>query len=692
MPIILALLMLLWSEATQAATYYASPSGSGTTCSSGSPCTTSTGLNNAGGLGKLQPGDTLILKNGTYTGSSGMLFVNNIDGNSSQRITIQAETDGSVTLNGQAANVPIDIVDSSYVTVTGFNAYNSSSDTCKIRGSDGTPYPWYDSYVELKRTICWDAVAGQNRHVINITKIQRVLVEDVGAFGTGRKTFGVISARHITVRRCWTRWNQSSVSDPKQGADLVYNTWDTIWENCIFEWDRLDSSTNLYGNANSAGGVLVGASGQSALGYSTNMRVLGSIGLVLTGQGRGQPNIFSMPGSTGNVATNTCTSGDSCTSGNTFRNVVGFIEPASTGIRPFSLSDSMTNSSDTAENLTSITGTGGASSVFNGNYSCTNCLSQATVSTYNLYANPPNATGATIRYRYVDGTLTNVLLWPWPMASRIAAALTAGGYSSHNIDTVIQAHFGTFPTEGGSGSPTLTQTYGRFENLRGTEAAPEVLTANKTVPGGRFRVRLKIACTVSDCAAISPVLRYSRNGGAYTAVPAAFGADNIRLYPEGIGDDVPSDGSPVTEQLTSDHATNVLTCALIRNISTTPAVDLVQNSETECVWVAQLDTDVAPTDTFAFRAYADGTNPLDAYTVSPTMTVEQMSGGVADLLDWMTLMLLPVLGRIDANTTKPSSNFAVGYPNVDQVTVECPTGVSLKTSGTGLKRTVTCVH
>lgn len=686
---ILLLIVTLWSGLADAATYYASPSGSGSTCSDPSPCTT------AGGVAKLTPGDTLILKNGTYTGASGMLSVTKT-GTAGSRITIQAETDGSVTLNGQAANVPIDIVDSSYVTVTGINAYNSSSDTCKIRGSDGTVYPWYNAYVELKRTICWDAVAGQNRHAINITKIQHVLVEDFGGFGTGRKIFGIIATRNITVRRCWTRWNQSSDTSPKSGADFTYNSWDILWENCIFEWDRLDSSTQLYGNANASAGVHPGASGQTTLGYTTNLRVLGSIGLVLTGQGRGQPDIFNMPAHTGNAAngnpaTNTCTS-QSCTTGNTFRNNVGFIEPASTGIKPFNLADSMTNTTNTAANLTSIHGTSGTASTYTGAWSCSNCLSQATVSTYNLYANPPNATGATIRYRYVDGTLTNVLLWPWPMASRIVAALTAGGYSSHNIDTVIQAHFGTFPTEGGGGSPTLTQTYGRFEGLRGTEAAPEVLTATKMVPGARFRVRLKIACTTSDCAVMSPVLRYSRNGGAYTVVPTDFGADNIRLYPPGIGDDVPSDGSPVTEQLTSDHATNVMTCALIRSTSTTPAVDLSQNSETECVWVIQLDSDVAENDTFAFRAYADGTTPLDAYSVSPTMTVGPSSAGVAELWDWMLATMLPILGRIESQTVKAVTNFIVGYPNVDQVTVECPTGVGLKTTGTGRKRTITCVH
>jgi hypothetical protein len=37
--------------------------------------------------------------------------------------------------------------------------------------------------------------------------------------------------------------------------------------------------------------------------------------------------------------------------------------------------------------------------------------------------------GAWLRYRYMNGVLTNVLLWPWPMNERIKAAMVASGYS-----------------------------------------------------------------------------------------------------------------------------------------------------------------------------------------------------------------------------------------------------------------------
>ena len=65
---VLAVIMLAsYNCVAFAATYYASPTGSGSTCSNASPCTVT------GGLQKMSSGDTLILKDGTYTGTSNMI-------------------------------------------------------------------------------------------------------------------------------------------------------------------------------------------------------------------------------------------------------------------------------------------------------------------------------------------------------------------------------------------------------------------------------------------------------------------------------------------------------------------------------------------------------------------------------------------------------------------------------------------
>ncbi len=65
-----------------AASYYASPSGTGSTCSEASPCTAGTAV------GKVKAGDTAYLRGGTYTG--GLNIPNTMSGSAGSYITIAA--------------------------------------------------------------------------------------------------------------------------------------------------------------------------------------------------------------------------------------------------------------------------------------------------------------------------------------------------------------------------------------------------------------------------------------------------------------------------------------------------------------------------------------------------------------------------------------------------------------------------
>ena len=91
-----------------AATYYASPAGSGSACSSASPCSLS------GGLGKLAGGDTLILKDGTYTQLIGYYGTFPPSGiSASQRTVIRAENVGQAIIDGQYNNAAVYMYDGS---------------------------------------------------------------------------------------------------------------------------------------------------------------------------------------------------------------------------------------------------------------------------------------------------------------------------------------------------------------------------------------------------------------------------------------------------------------------------------------------------------------------------------------------------------------------------------------------------
>jgi hypothetical protein len=112
--LMIAFSMVLWLASptdAAAASYYASPSGSGSTCSNSSPCSVNTAL------GRLVPGDTLYLKGGFYAAlghnQSDGQGIRIPSGTAANRITIKAapgetpiirtvtfDADGYITLDG----------------------------------------------------------------------------------------------------------------------------------------------------------------------------------------------------------------------------------------------------------------------------------------------------------------------------------------------------------------------------------------------------------------------------------------------------------------------------------------------------------------------------------------------------------------------------------------------------------------
>jgi hypothetical protein len=85
------------AKISQAAIRYVAPNGSGSTCSSASPCSVSTGLSST------SAGDTLIFKNGTYTSSNtDFLYTITLQGNASNWITLKAESKWGAILSGNS--------------------------------------------------------------------------------------------------------------------------------------------------------------------------------------------------------------------------------------------------------------------------------------------------------------------------------------------------------------------------------------------------------------------------------------------------------------------------------------------------------------------------------------------------------------------------------------------------------------
>src|SRR3989344_5256869 len=377
------ILVLFFSAKTaSAATYYASPTGSGSTCSQSSPCTVQTGIS------KLTAGATLWLLDGTYTGDSGKIFVNGLSGTAQARITIAALNDGMVNIDGQGARLPVWVFNSNYITVQGINAYNSNNVVCYISSNSGTT-----GFNEFKRLVCRDGVADTT--ILSVNAQHDTLVEDSAVFGRGRKVIeDFYSVGNNVFRRVWVRYTGGNATgQPKIGANLNYYTSvNTLWENNIGEWDYLNGdNSNTYGIFTTA--TNPGPPSQD---------MYGNMAIVRSSDNYAPALLFLFNYQTSSI----------------FKNNVAYTEQNKI---PFIMAGI-----GTADHNTAITA--GTNSSWGGSWTNTNFLEQSTIGSYNLYTN--TGPGATIRYRYQNGVLTSTPLWPWPMKDRIKAALNASSYAS----------------------------------------------------------------------------------------------------------------------------------------------------------------------------------------------------------------------------------------------------------------------
>lgn len=200
---------------------------------------------------------------------------------------------------------------------------------------------------------------------------------------------------------------------------------------------------------------------------------------------------------------------------------------------------------------------------------------------------------------------------------------------------------------------SIAQTHFRFHGLYGPIDTPEIKVATDlpwTIqPGGCIRCRIKLAATGGDPASTAALWRYSRSGGGYTVIPDAYGADNIRFF--GTADpspDIPAQGAAIsTELLTSDHATNV-NGLFVRSSNAIPTFDLSQNSEIEIEAAFCIDSDEAIDTTFDLRLYNQDGTPFNSYTQTPRLTVKPPSFTTMSAVDIETSNPVQVVVR-----TKP---------------------------------------
>lgn len=442
-------------------TYYASPTGTGTGLTANSPFKISNFWSVA------QPGSTLVLLDGVYTGANSMIDPpDNLSGTSGSPITVRAMNDGMARIDGQGVRLPVTLSYNNWFVLEGFNANNSSGSVVSLG---------YSSNNIVRRVVAWDAGSTGDNNIFGVHHGTYNLLEDVAGFGAGvRKTFSNSQGGdNTTFRRAFGRWEGADVQGPKKTFALSYNSYNALCENCIGTWDSLGmpASYNLmeyngtqvsptqsftnYQVQNPNGIFSHDAFDDSFLAAGNsdnpNIRIFGSIAYL-----KPDERYHNVPSPSrdwaGPVALEI--------KGVQLKDSVSIIEPGShTNIWNPYLGDVGVTGLNSAQNSTFVGGEGAHINnkwTTTGNYISSNC-SNITANGGNVVNHQGTITGgATVMKRYVDGVLTNDDLWPWPMNQRIIDAMTTAGYTGEKIIDVT-ATINSLCGATTSSQPTLAQ-------------------------------------------------------------------------------------------------------------------------------------------------------------------------------------------------------------------------------------------
>lgn len=216
--------------------------------------------------------------------------------------------------------------------------------------------------------------------------------------------------------------------------------------------------------------------------------------------------------------------------------------------------------------------------------------------------------------------------WSWSSGGFSDRALIGGSLNQPFSPVTNQSC-----TNNAGGAPTysLTQAAFQYRGVYGPETTtdirgPENLASYEVVVNGAARVRIAVTNAVSNAPSLGLVLRYARNGGAYTVMPGSFGADGIAMcgnrYPN-IG--VVS-GTSTTNQM-STGGTFVPGAVVLEALAIPTITGLNVGYKTEledCVtW------DETASGTYTFRLYEQSGAALGTYAQTPSVVIVPPRGG-----------------------------------------------------------------
>lgn len=215
------LLSLSYQSYVYAATYYVDgsmtdDSGNGTSWADAKKYITS-------GIGIMTGGDTLIIRDGVYTGNSNILS-SAPSGSAGNYTKIYAETDWGVTISGTSVR-PCTLDSKSYIEIKGFKFKATPSPDVYILNSN---------HIKIIRC-CSDSAGGTSAHFL-ASNSTYLLFEECYAWGECRYPFQVNagggSSQYIVYRRCVVRWDRANTDQPL-ACFANYDQSYIYYQNCI---------------------------------------------------------------------------------------------------------------------------------------------------------------------------------------------------------------------------------------------------------------------------------------------------------------------------------------------------------------------------------------------------------------------------------------------------------------------------
>ena len=465
----ISLLVLLFSSVALADTHLIATDGTDTGDCTGAACKTFAYVQAAA-----VAGDTIELAAGTYNADEGGLTVTK-SGTNGNPITFQCETDtmtgaSPCIVDGDYLRTPFEIDNKNYITVIGIHFKESDSSGLGVIDIDIA-----DNLI-FQRVTASDAYNPENnQQVWRITLVTNSLFEDCAAWGNGRNSALLKLSDDNVLRRFWMMFHDKQ-SVHGAGCTQVYNSDSNIYENVICSYDGS-------GTWPSAPRYLSGIIGRDDGSESYNNTVYGSIVYDLNGVDYRSPN-FVAPSDAGSAEDNSFTDcvGINNNYGLMWNNQTNFTIDRMTLISDKSgdsyavvLDDPLNQASaDNIDFKNSVVmgwdcgwkyidspDSGTQSHTYNAYYDNTSDFCDSSIGTgelsgggaidpafdtntygYGAYLIQPSALdglgegagniGAEVLYRYEDGVLSAVELWPWPMEGRI---LAESGFSvTYSVD------------------------------------------------------------------------------------------------------------------------------------------------------------------------------------------------------------------------------------------------------------------